>query len=336
MAGAPCQVQNYAYTVTHSPDEKRAYGLARFYLVFMDATSLYFEGAGGQTLGRRGFSKDHRPDLNQMILAVLLDGDGRPLCTEMWPGNTADVTSLIPAVDRLRKRFSINRVCVVADRGMISAETIAELEARKLLYILGVRERSDKLVRELVLDDPAPFVPFFLTKRKKEIDYEAKAVTLAGRRYIVCRNHDQMRKDAAARAAILAALERELKKGDKALVGNKGYRRFLMKPDDGHFAIDQAKAEEDAKFDGVFVLRTNARLSPLEAMLVYKQLWTVDIDQTWRLSRIKGWRVWGNARKQGAAEWQGCRAGGFEFGDCRRVRGDEFVEGPQHFDRAAA
>src|SRR6202044_573828 len=87
----------------------------------------------------------------------------------------------------------------------------------------------------------------------------------------------------------------------EALVGNKGYRRFLMKPDDGHFAIDQAKAEEDAKFDGVFVLRTNAQLSPLEAMLVYKQLWTVDIDQTWRLSRIKGWRVWGNARKQGTS-----------------------------------
>src|ERR1700749_1256854 len=305
-------------------------------LVFMDTTSLYFEGAGGQTLGRRGFSKDHRPDLNQMILAVLLDGDGRPVCTEMWPGNTADVSSLIPAVDRLRKRFSINRVCVVADRGMISAQTIAELEARKLVYLLGVGERSDKLVRELVLDDSAPFVPFFVTKRKKEIDYEAKAVTLAGRRYIVCRNHDQMRKDATARAAILAALERELKKGDKALVGNKGYRRFLMKPDDGHFAIDQAKAEEDAKFDGVFVLRTNARLSPLEAMLVYKQLWTVDIDQTWRLSRIKGWRVWINAGKQGATEWQGCRAGGFEFSDGGRVRGDEFVEGPAHFDRAAA
>ena len=74
-------------------------------LVFMDTTSLYFEGAGGQTLGRRGFSKDHRPDLNQMILAVLLDGDGRPVCTEMWPGNTADTGSLIPVVDRLRARF---------------------------------------------------------------------------------------------------------------------------------------------------------------------------------------------------------------------------------------
>ncbi len=87
-------------------------------VVFMDTTSLYFEGAGGQTLGRRGFSKDHRPDLNQMILAVLLDGDGRPVCTEMWPGNTADVGSLIPAIDRLQRRFRINRVCVVADRGI--------------------------------------------------------------------------------------------------------------------------------------------------------------------------------------------------------------------------
>src|SRR5262245_43246117 len=82
---------------------------------FMDTTSLYFEGAGGQTLGRRGFSKDHRPDLRQMILAVLIDGDGRPVCSEMWPGNTADVTTLIPVIDRLRRRFAITRVCVVAD-----------------------------------------------------------------------------------------------------------------------------------------------------------------------------------------------------------------------------
>jgi hypothetical protein len=99
---------------------------------------------------------------------------------------------------------------------------------------------------------------------------------VAGRRYIVCRNREEMRKDAAARAAILAALERQLKKGDKSLVGNKGYRRFLATPGDDHFAIDRAKAEEDAKFDGVFVLRTNADLSPLETMLCYKNLWMVE------------------------------------------------------------
>ena len=257
--------------------------LTRLDLVFMDTTSLYFEGAGGQTLGQHGYSKDHRPDLRQMILAVVIDGDGRPVCSEMWPGNTADVTTLIPVIERLRRRFAIARVCVVADRGLISAETLAELEARRLLYILGVRERTDKLVRELVLDDPAPFVPLVMSKRGKQVDYEAKAVTLAGRRYIVCRNHQEAQKDAADRISILAALERQLAKGDKALIGNTGYRRYLKTISDEHFAIDAAKVEEEKKFDGIFVLRTNTDLNPLETMLCYKHLWTV--EQTFRTAK---------------------------------------------------
>jgi hypothetical protein len=257
--------------------------LTRLELVFMDTTSLYFEGAGGQTLGQHGYSKDHRPDLKQMILAVLIDGDGRPVCSEMWPGNTADVTTLIPVIERLRRRFDIARVCVIADRGMISAETMAELEARKLLYVLGVRERSDKLVRELVLSDPAPFVPLLMKKRGKEIDYEAKTVMLAGRRYIVCRNRQEAEKDAADRASIVAALERQLSKGDKALVGNTGFRRYLKTISDEHFAIDPEKIEEEQRFDGIFVLRTNTDLNPLEAMLCYKQLWTV--EQTFRTAK---------------------------------------------------
>jgi transposase len=201
----------------------------------------------------------------------------------MWPGNTADVTTLIPVIDRLRRRFDIACVCVVADRGMISAETIAELEARRLLYILGVRERSDKLVRELVLDDPAPFVPLLMSKRRKEIEYEAKTVMLAGRRYIVCRNHQEAAKDAADRSSIVAALERQLTKGDKALVGNTGFRRYLKTISDERFAIDPDKIEEEKKFDGIFVLRTNTDLNPLDAMLCYKQLWTV--EQTFRTAK---------------------------------------------------
>ena len=249
---------------------------SRLDLVFMDTTSLYFEGAGGQTLGRHGHSKDHRPDLAQMILAVLVDGDGRPVCSEMWPGNVADVTTLIPVMDRLRERFAIGRICVVADRGMISAATVAALEERKLLYLLATRERTDKAVRDVILADPAPYVPLTIAKRGQESDYEAKAVTVGGARYIVCRNHREAEKDAADRAAILAKLEQQLKKGDKALVGNTGFRRFLKTEGHGHFAIDMTKAEADAKFDGVFVLRTNTDLDPLAAMLRYKQLWTVE------------------------------------------------------------
>ena len=255
---------------------------SRLDLVFMDTTSLYFEGLGGQSIGQYGYSK-HRPDLRQMILAVLIDGDGRPVCSEMWPGNTADVTSLVPVIERLRRRFAIGRVCIVADRGMISAETIAALEARGLLYILGVRERSDKLVRDVVLNDAAPFVPLVVEKRGRDTEYSAKTVTLGGARYIVCINHQEAAKDAADRTAILAALERQLRRGDKALVGNTGYRRFLKTVGDDHFAIDRTKAEEDAKFDGVFVLRTNTDLNPLAAMLRYKQLWTV--ERTFRTAK---------------------------------------------------
>ena len=113
-----------------------------------------------------------------------------------------------------------------------------------------MRDRSDKLVRELVLDNPTPFVPLVMTKRGKEVEYEAKTVTVAGRRYIVCRNHAEAAKDAADRALILAALERQLAKGDKALVGNTGYRRYLKTIRDDHFAIDPDRVEEDQKFDG--------------------------------------------------------------------------------------
>ena len=245
-------------------------------VVFMDTTSVYFEGAGGETLGQRGHSKDHRPDLMQMIVAVVMDQRGRPLCCEMWPGNTTDVTALIPVVDRLGQRFGITRVCVVADRGMIAAKTITALEKRGLEYILGVRERSTKEVRTLVLDDDAPFVPLLIPHHgRQDTELEAKAVILGGRRYIVCRNRAEAIKDAADREAIVANLRQALGRGDKALVGNSGYRRFLKAPEVG-FAIDELRVAEDARFDGIFVLRTNTTLDPLQAMLRYRELQGVE------------------------------------------------------------
>jgi transposase len=84
-------------------------------VVFFDTTSLYFEGDGGESLGQYGHSKDHRPDEHQMIVGVVLDGDGRPICRELWPGNATDVTTLIPVVDRLWRPFRIRKISIVAD-----------------------------------------------------------------------------------------------------------------------------------------------------------------------------------------------------------------------------
>jgi hypothetical protein len=242
-------------------------------VVFLDTTTLAFTGAGGERLGHRGHSKDARPDLLQMVLGVVIDGDGRPVCTEMWPGNTADVSVLVPVVDRLRARFAIGRVCVVADRGMISQPTIDALEQRGLEYVLGARERTDKLVRRVVLDDERPFAPLCVPRANGGATLLAmKEVTVEGRRYVVCRNEAEANKDAADRKAVLEGLERQLKKGDKALIGNSAYRRFLRPMAKNAFAIDPGKVALEARFDGIFILRTNARISPLQAVLRYRDL----------------------------------------------------------------
>lgn len=245
-------------------------------VVFMDTTSLSFEGAGGETLGGHGYSKDHRPDLKQMVLGVVIDGHGRPICTEMVPGNTADVTVLLPVVDRLRLRFGVGRVCVVADRGMISAATIAALEERGLEYVLGVRERTDPRVRSVVLADERPFTPLLISRERGETQLFVKEVAVDGMRYIVARNEAEAAKDRADRQAIVDGLDKQLKRGDKSLIGNSAYRRYLRTTTDRAFVIDPGKLADEARFDGIFVLRTNARITPLQAVLRYRDLLQVE------------------------------------------------------------
>ena len=245
-------------------------------LVFMDTTSLSFYGEGGATLGERGHSKDYRPDLKQMIVALVIDGEGRPICTEMMPGNTADVAVLVPIIERLRHRFGIGRVCVVADRGMISQATITALEERKLDYILGARERSSAVVRDVVLGDDTPFTPLAIDRQRGETQLFIKEVRVGKQRYIVCRNEAEAAKDKAERQTIIAGLQAQLKKGDKALVGNSAYRRYLRTTGKKAFEIDAGKLAEEARYDGIFVLRTNARITPLQAALRYRDLLQVE------------------------------------------------------------
>jgi hypothetical protein len=245
-------------------------------VAFFDTTSLYFEGHGGATLGRRGHSKDFRPQLPQVVLGIVLDERDRPIASFLWPGNTADVTALLPVVERLRSRFGVERACIVADRGMISTATIAALEAQKIDYILGARERSTKEVRETVLHDDGAAVPLTIPRQKGETDLAVKEVKVLGRRYIVCRNAEEARKDAETRAKLLAGLRRKLAEGGKGLVANTGYRRFLAAPEGDGFAIDPAKVEADAQFDGVFVLRTSLTLAALAVVLRYRNLLAVE------------------------------------------------------------
>ena len=250
-------------------------------LVFFDTTSVYFEGQGGQTMGRHGHSKDHRPDLKQMVVGVVIDSTGRPICCELWPGNTTDVKTLIPIVDRLRERFAIERICIVADRGMISRQTITELgqSTRSVHFILGARMHLVKEVRQVVASDRGPYEQVHgpKTHSKDPSPLEVKEVKVGSHRYVVCRNSDQAKKDREDRQAIVAHLRDQLKQGDKSLVGNKGYRKYLKTTDSSrHFEIDEDKIKAQEKYDGLWVLQTDLDLPAQEVALRYKELWRVE------------------------------------------------------------
>jgi transposase len=246
-------------------------------LVFFDTTSIYFEGSGGETIGQKGHSKDHRPDLNQMVVGAVIDNKGKPVCCEMWPGNTADVKTLIPVIDRVRSRFSAGQFCIVADRGMISAENIDELKKRQIPYIFGARMRKVKEIKEDVLSHPGRYreVRPEGAQCKDPAPLRVKEVLLNNKRYIVCLNPKQARKDARDRQAIIDSLQEKIKANPKGLIGNKGYRKYLTIDKDS-VSINQDKIEGESRFDGKWVLITNTNFSAEQAALKYKELWQVE------------------------------------------------------------
>jgi hypothetical protein len=160
---------------------------------------------------------------------------------------------------------------------MISAETLSEVEKREWQYILGVRMRSSTEAKAVVgragryaevhpksddANDPSPL-------KVKEVWVED------ARRYVVCVNEDQANKDRHDREAVVASLRDALGRGDKSLVGNKGYRKYL-RAGGKQFAVDEDKIKDEARYDGKWVLTTNTDLPAREVALKYKQLWMVE------------------------------------------------------------
>ena len=241
-------------------------------LLFLDTTSTYVYGQRETEFRKRGYSRDHRGDLLQYVLCVAVDAKGWPVTWEIFPGNTADIKAFKHMVARMKERFPIGDVIVVADRAMLSAETLkllAEDTEAPFDYILGCKLRKNKEVRDQILTCGGRY-------QKVDDNLEVKEVLFDGRRYIVCRNPEEAKKDELAREAIVAKLIDTLERnGPKALVKNRGYARFV-KIRKGGVSINTAAVEADRRFDGKFVLRTNTKLSPAEVAKTYKGLWRVE------------------------------------------------------------
>ena len=235
-------------------------------LVFWDTTSTYFQGEGPE-LSMYGRSKDHRSDCKQVMIGVLMTKDGFPVAHQIFPGNTADIDTFRIALEDIRRRFNIDRVIVVADRGMISNGLIEEIDKTGLSYIFGVKMRRSKRV-EAVLNQPGDY-------EEVEENLKVKEVLHEGERYVICFNPFQAERDRIKREEIVKNLTKKLKQGPKSLVGNRGYRRYLsMQKTD--VKIDQEKMASEVKYDGKYVLRTNTKLTNREVAQSYKLLWKVE------------------------------------------------------------
>jgi DDE family transposase len=240
-------------------------------LVFIDTTSVYVYRDEETELRRRGYSRDRMPDQPQVVICLAVDQQGWPIAWDLLPGNTADKPAFVAMIQKLRERFHIGRVIVVADRGMISRSTISLLQdspEAPLDFILGCRLRADHEVSDEVLAHKGRY-------HTVAENLEVREVCVGKHRYVVCRNPIEARKDATARAAIVEKLEQALAQSPKSVVSNVGFRRFV-RVDQGAIHVDREAVQRDECLDGKFVLRTNTSLSAAEVALAYKSLWRVE------------------------------------------------------------
>jgi transposase len=238
-------------------------------LVFFDTTSTYFEGQGSPGLAERGYSRDKRSDLKQVIIGLVMTREGIPVAHHVFPGNTADITVFRYAVADLRRRFTLRQVVIVADRGVVSEPLLEALDKEGMGYIAGIPLKKWKAA-DRVLRRAGRY-------HKVAENLRVKEVWDNGQRYVVCHNRERESEDARRRTEIVAALEGMLAQvGLVGLARQNGYRRYLKVRDGGQAEVDWRRVKRDERYDGKFLLRSNTELSAAEIGLAYKELWRVE------------------------------------------------------------
>ena len=256
-------------------------------LLFFDTTSSYFEmddEPEEDSIKQRGYSKDHRPDLPQVVIGFAVTRDGIPVRCWVWPGNTSDM-SVIPQVKKDLIGWRLGRVITVVDRGFNSETNLRELQKTGGHYIAGEKMSSGKQSVEDALARPGRFKTVRDNLEVKEVvvgDGEART------RYVLVRNPDEARRDELRRETHLKRLECELSRlkeldGDShtkahcALQSHQTYKRFLKSDKRGNLRIDKEAVKAAERLDGKYLIRTSDdTLSAEDVALGYKQLWQVE------------------------------------------------------------
>ena len=240
-------------------------------VVLMDTTSVVYFGEGdkAEDILDYGYSKQKRFDLKQVIVGVFMTKEGVPIAHEVYPGNTNDLTAFKSMIEAIKSKFSIRRVIIVCDRGMISETNINLLEEKGYEYIVGMR------MRQLKREDAEKILSTRDMKRLSD-SLSGKEVKFKDRRFVVCFNHEEAINDKGKREEIIARLTEKLKnQGLKSLLIHREYSKYLKikaeKPE-----LDEEKIKAEQIFDGKFILQSNTNFNWRDVILSYKGLWQVE------------------------------------------------------------
>ena len=237
-----------------------------FQAVFYDVTTIYFEIEREDDLRKTGFSKDGKHQHPQIVLGLLVSRDAYPLAYDIFEGNKYEGDTFLPILESFREKYTFEKLTVVADSGLLSNKNIEELTAKGYEFILGARIRNEK---QAIKDE---ILQLGLNNG------ESKIVQKDGYRLIVSYSNDRAKKDRFNRERGLERLKKQLKSGKltKSHINNKGYNKFLKMEGDVSIAIDEEKAGQEAKWDGLKGYLTNSSLKKEEILENYRHLWQIE------------------------------------------------------------
>jgi transposase len=221
-----------------------------------------------------GYSRDRRSDRKQLIVGLATDRDGLPVSSTVFSGNTMDMRTVAKMLERV-KRFKFGRCLFVCDRGMVSEENLRRIEEAEYEYLVGVKLRKLKEVRDKVLGSRGRF-------KKVDDTLEVKEALLSGKRYIICRNPEETEHDRQIRESLVAGLAEQLEqcqtpKQQCAVINHPAKKRFVRRLKSGRLVLDKKKINQESRYDGKYVLLTTDRkLNACELACQYKHLFSVE------------------------------------------------------------
>ena len=254
-------------------------------VMFYDCTTLYFESFTEDELRSFGYSKDHKFNQGQILLALMVTKEGLPVGYDVFPGNMSEGDTFKQAIKKIKHRYHVKRAIIVADSGLLSKENIKYIENEGFEYILGARLRT---LSQKWQDTILSHTQYKKLKKEDELLRIATHPYSENRTLIVTHSTKRAEKDRKDREKAIEKLQQKLQKSKKpeSLISNYGYKKFITVEGNVEVRINEEKLNREALWDGLHGVFTNIKEKDMqveELLTQYHGLWQV--EESFRINK---------------------------------------------------